>query len=60
MKNYTITVSALGYVTTELAVNAKTMAEARKQERNAVAMWLKQNDVDEDSLGLAFVKTEAA
>jgi len=54
MKQYIITVSALGYTTVEFTVLARSLAEARKQERNAVSMWLKENDVDASARGLAF------
>jgi len=57
MNIYTITVHAVGYTTVQFDVTARSLAEARKQEYNAVSMWLKENDVDEDTRGLAFVKT---
>jgi hypothetical protein len=57
MNNYTITVKALGYTTIEMTLSARSIAEARHQEHEALRMWLRANDVDEDSLGLAFVET---
>jgi len=59
MKQYIITVKAVGYTTVEYRVTAGSLADARKQERNAVSMWLKENDIDEDSRDLAFVQTRS-
>lgn len=57
MPTFTITVRALGYDSVEMKVPASDIYEARRHEPEAVNAWLKANDVDEDSLGLAFVET---
>ncbi len=52
---YEIKVSALGYDTTTLVVEAKNLREAKKSEREAVNQWLAHNDADYATRGLAFV-----
>lgn len=53
---YRIEVHALGYDDTSLVVEAPSLREAKRSERDAKLQWCEHNDIDTDSVDLAFTR----
>ena len=56
MRQYTITVSALGYDTTRTLGYAENKEKAKVYVDEALRFWCQENDIDFESRGLASVK----
>lgn len=56
MNTYQIQIAAAGYATTTVLISAETKAEAKKHAPAALQQWLVDNDLDNDAVGLAFVR----
>lgn len=56
MNTYKIEVHSLGYQDHVLMVQAKTLAEAKRREREAKVQWIDLNAIDHDSDELPFTR----
>jgi hypothetical protein len=55
MQAYVITVKALGYETHTLTVDAVSLREAEKSQKEAISQWCELNEVETSESDLAFV-----